>query len=225
MAMSIRNNLLNILKEIPTGVKLVAVSKTKPIEAIEEAYACGQLCFGENKAQEIVPKYEALPKDIEWHFIGHLQTNKVKYIAPFIHTIHSIDSFKILKEVNKQALANSRQINVLLQMHIAKEETKFGFSEAEIIQLQKTGLLDGLNGVRIVGLMGMATNTDNDKVVTEEFSVLTRFFKRLKNEYFKENNYFTEVSMGMSSDYLIGIAQGSTMVRLGSSIFGHRNYQ
>lgn len=218
--MSITNKIKKIISELPKTVTLVAVSKTQPNKAIIEAYQTGQRVFGENKVQELVAKYESLPKDIEWHMIGHLQSNKVKYIAPFVHLIHGIDSFKLLAEVNKHALSNHRIINVLLQVFIAKEETKFGVSEEEIIDLLNSKAFQELKNIKVVGLMGMATNTDNEQQIRNEFKGLKKLFLQLQTLNFK----LQTLSMGMSSDYKIAIEEGSTMIRIGSSIFGERNY-
>lgn len=216
----IKENINKIKSNIPKNVTLVAVSKTYPNSAILEAYEAGQKAFGENKVQELVTKYETLPKDIEWHMIGHLQTNKVKYIAPFVHLIHGIDSLKLLTEVNKRAQSNQRNINVLLQIHIAKEETKFGFSEEEVISLFQSNELTKLTNIAVVGLMGMATNTPNEEQIRNEFKGLKSLFQKLSTL----NSKLTILSMGMSSDYKIAIEEGSTMIRVGSSIFGQRNY-
>ena len=216
--MSVAENIQKIKENLPETVTLVAVSKTKPNEAILEAYQAGQRIFGENKVQELVAKYESLPKDIEWHMIGHLQTNKVKYIAPFVHLIHGIDSFKLLAEVNKHAQSNHRIINVLLQVFIAKEETKFGFSELEVVDLLNSEKFQALKNIKVVGLMGMATNTDNEQQISNEFKSLKLFFEQLLISNFQ----FQILSMGMSSDYKIAIEEGATMVRIGSSIFGER---
>lgn len=217
---NIKENINKIKSNIPKNVTLVAVSKTYPNSAILEAYEAGQKFFGENKVQELVAKYETLPKDIEWHMIGHLQTNKVKYIAPFVHLIHGIDSLKLLTEVNKRAQSNQRNINVLLQIHIAKEETKFGFSEEEVISLFQSNELTKLTNIAVVGLMGMATNTPNKEQIRNEFKGLKSLFQKLSTL----NSKLTILSMGMSSDYKIAIEEGSTMIRVGSSIFGERNY-
>ncbi|SDM58547.1 hypothetical protein SAMN05421813_11649 [Daejeonella rubra] len=221
--MSIAANISAIKKEIGnSNVKLIAVSKTKPIESITEAYEAGQRLFGENMVQELVEKYEKLPKDIEWHLIGHLQTNKVKYIAPFISMIHSVDSLKLLQEINKQALKNNRVIDCLLQLEIADEETKFGMDLAEAIELLRSDEFQELKNVRICGVMGIATLTDNPKMTAEEFYELSTFYKGLKDTFFRKDPAFKEISMGMSSDYLLAIEKGSTMIRLGSTIFGGR---
>lgn len=222
--MSIASNILQLKSTLPAGVTLIAVSKFHPAEAIEEAYAAGHRVFGESKAQEMTAKYEQLPKDIEWHFIGHLQTNKIKYIAPFVHTIHSMDSYKLLQEVDKQAARFNRTIRVLLQVHVAEEETKFGFSPGECLELVRSGALDSLSHLAINGIMGMATNTDNETQIRKEFHTLHALFSELKNGYFSKKELFTELSMGMSHDYALAIQEGSTMIRVGSLIFGDRRY-
>ena len=213
--MDIKANLNTILKSIPKEVTLVAVSKTRQNSAIIEAYQIGQRIFGENKVQELVQKFEELPKDINWHMIGHLQTNKVKYIAPFVSLIHGVDSIKLLKEINKRAKQNNRVIDCLLQVHIATESTKFGFDISEVNDAINTS--NEYENIRIVGLMGMATFTDNKQQVIQEFSSLRIAFDTVKNEH------ITTLSMGMSGDYQLAIEQGSNMVRVGSAIFGHRN--
>ncbi len=213
-----------INNELPSGVRLVAVSKFHPTEAIKEAYQAGQRIFGESRMQELVKKHEDLPKDIEWHFIGHLQTNKVRYIVPFISLIESIDSPRLLKEVNKQAAEAGRTVNVLLQLHIAQEETKFGFDFEECRTYLAEGSWRELNNVRICGLMGMASNTDCMEQVKQEFASLHTFFKEVKETFFVGKDYFQEISMGMSHDYPLAIEQGSTLIRVGSKIFGERNY-
>ncbi|RXQ95572.1 YggS family pyridoxal phosphate-dependent enzyme [Ancylomarina salipaludis] len=220
--MSISKNIDEILNSIPESVKLIAVSKTKPKEDIVEAYEGGYKIFGENKPQELKQKFEALPKDIEWHFIGHLQTNKVKYIAEFVHLIHAVDSLKLLTEINKQALKHNRIINCLLQFHIAKEESKFGYALNEAQDMLNSEEFRNLEGINIVGVMGMATFTDDQDQVRSEFKQLKTNFDVLKTEFFKEKADFKEISMGMSGDYQLAIEEGSTMVRVGSSIFGTR---
>jgi pyridoxal phosphate enzyme (YggS family) len=221
--MSIAANISAIKKEIGTSnVKLIAVSKTKPVESILEAYEAGHRLFGENMVQELVEKYEKLPKDIEWHLIGHLQTNKVKYIAPFINLIHSVDSLKLIQEINKQALKNNRVIDCLLQLEIADEETKFGMDMAEAIDFLRSNEFKELKNVRICGVMGIATLTDNPKMTEEEFYELKTFFNGIKDTFFRKDPAFKEVSMGMSGDYKLAIAKGSTLIRLGSTIFGGR---
>jgi len=220
--MSITENIDLIKTNLPLNVKLVAVSKTKPTELIMEAYGHGQRAFGENKVQELAWKYEELPKDIEWHLIGHLQTNKVKYIAPFVHLIHGVDSLKLLKTINSEASKINRIIPCLLQFHIAEEETKFGFSLEEAIEMLTAPEFANLRNVRISGVMGMATFTDDENQIRKEFAQLKAVYERLRKEYFTENSDFKEISMGMSGDYLIAIEEGSTMVRIGSTIFGER---
>ncbi|WP_020537632.1 YggS family pyridoxal phosphate-dependent enzyme [Lewinella cohaerens] len=206
----------------PYQAKLVAVSKTYPKEMLQAAYECGQRDFGENRVQEIVEKAEALPKDIVWHFIGHLQTNKVKYIAPFVNLIHAVDSFKLLKEIDKRAAANDRIINVLLQFKIAEEDSKYGYDAADIFSMLDELPWQKLQHVRIVGVMGMATFTEDKEQVDQEFSQLKIYFDRLKATYFENEPSFKEISMGMSGDYPLALEHGSTMVRIGSKIFGHR---
>lgn len=224
--MSIANNIKNIKTEINTAkVKLIAVSKTKPTSDLLEAYQAGQRIFGENQVQELVEKYNTLPKDIEWHLIGHLQSNKVKYIAPFISLIQSVDSLKLLKEINKEGAKTHRKINCLLQIYIADEETKFGLGFDEAIELLSNPEFTAMQNINIVGLMGIATNTQNQSQLKEEFYELKTFFKGIKESFFKNNVEFKEISMGMSSDYHLAIKQGSTMVRIGSHIFGNRDYE
>ena len=202
----------------------MAVSKFHPNEAIEEAYRAGQRIFGESKVQEMTAKHDSLPQDIEWHFIGHLQTNKVKYIVPYVALIHGIDSFKLLAEVDKQAAKVGRRVDCLLQLHIAREETKFGFSFDECRQMLAEGQWRQLQHVRLCGLMGMATNTDNTTQIKEEFESLSQFFREVKATWFADDDAFRELSMGMSHDYHEAIAAGSTLVRVGSKIFGERIY-
>jgi PLP dependent protein len=222
--MSIKENLQKVKSTLPVGVKLVAVSKTKPAEAVLEAYQTGQRIFGENKVQEMVIKQEVLPADIEWHLIGHLQTNKVKQIASFVSLIHSVDSLKLLSAINHEGQKIGRVIDCLLQFHIATEETKFGLSEEEADNLLRSIEYEAMAFVRLRGVMGMATFTDDADKITREFRNLKMTFDRLKLEYFSENQAFSEISMGMSDDYCIAVEQGSTMVRIGSTIFGARNY-
>ncbi|HOP02880.1 MAG TPA: YggS family pyridoxal phosphate-dependent enzyme [Tenuifilaceae bacterium] len=221
--MSVATNLQEIKSTLPLNVTLVAISKTHPVEIIMEAYNAGHRIFGENKVQEMVAKYEQLPKDIEWHLVGHLQTNKVKYIAPFVRLIHSVDSFKLLNEINKQAAKNSRVIDCLLQMHIAEEETKFGLSSSELIEILHSNNLKSLQNIRIVGLMGMATFTDNMEQVRKEFKNLKSIFEKMKSDFFSKSDSFSVLSMGMSADYVVAVEEGSTMVRVGSNIFGARS--
>ena len=208
------------------GVTLVAVSKTKPITDVEEMYKLGQRDFGENYVQELVEKQEQLPIDIRWHYIGHLQSNKVRYITPFVHLIHAVDSFKLLIEINKQALKNNRTIDVLLQMHIADEETKFGMDEHDITEFFEyyEAQKELLQNVRICGLMGMATNTDNEQTIRTEFQRLHNVFKTLQQSSFLGKQYFNICSIGMSSDYKIAIEEGGNMIRVGSLLFGERQY-
>lgn len=221
--MSIADNLKRYKSEVESdGVKLIAVSKTQTEEAIWEAYDAGQRIFGENHVQEMVEKEEKLPKDIEWHLIGHLQTNKVKYIAPFVNLIHGVDSLKLLQEINKQALKNKRIIDCLLQVYIADEDTKFGLGYDEVIEILRSEEFQEMKNVRIIGLMGIATNTKNEKQITIEFHELKVFFDGIKASFFRKEDSFKEISTGMSADYKIAIEEGSTMVRIGSSIFGKR---
>lgn len=221
--MSSSDKYLEFIQQLPGNVKLVAVSKTKPEEEILEVYQAGQRLFGENKVQEMIPKYESLPKDIEWHLIGHLQTNKVKYIAPFVGMIHSVDSMKLLKTIDKESKKNNRVIPCLFQFHIAEEETKFGLSLNEVKEILESEIFSQLNHVEIRGVMGMATFTDDVEKVKREFRHLKQIFDHLKEVYFSDNSKFTEISMGMSDDYQIAIEEGSTMIRVGSAIFGSRN--
>lgn len=221
--MSIKNNIEKFTQTLPAGCRLIAVSKTQPVEKITEAYAAGQRLFGENKAQELTTKYEALPKDIEWHMIGHLQTNKVKYIAPFVHLIHSVDSLKLLTEIDKQAKKVSRTIRCLLQVHIAREETKFGFSESEVLDMLQSGQFQTLKNIQVCGLMGMATLTDDVAQIRNEFKGLKTLFEKIKAVQIASVS-MEELSMGMSSDYAIAIEEGSTLIRVGTAIFGERNY-
>jgi pyridoxal phosphate enzyme (YggS family) len=222
--MSITDNIKRLKSELDiVNVTLVAVSKTKPVSDLQEAYDAGQRVFGENQVQELVEKCEQLPKDIEWHLVGHLQSNKVKYIAPFIGLIHSVDSMKLLQEINKQAEKNKRIIDCLLQVYIADEETKYGLGFDEVIELLRSDEFTQLKNVRIRGLMGIATNTDSEKQVKEEFYELDTFFDGITQSFFRKEDTFDTLSMGMSADYKLAVEQGSTMVRLGSTIFGERN--
>ncbi len=222
--MPIAENIKKLSSSIPENVKLVAVSKTKPIVDILQVYNTGYKIFGENKVQDLATKYEQLPKDIEWHMIGHLQTNKVKYIAGFVSLIHSVDSFKLLKTINKEAEKNNRTINCLLQIHIASEDTKFGFSINEIEDILKSKEYSELANIKIVGLMGIGTFTDKENIIRNEFKFLNECFSKLKSDYFNNDNEFKEISMGMTNDYKIAIEEGSTIVRIGTLIFGARNY-
>ena len=222
--MDISDNLQNYRKALDKyHAKLIAVSKTKPIADLLQAYDAGQRDFGENKVQELVSKAEALPKDIRWHMIGHLQRNKVKYIAPFIYLIHAVDSERLLKEINKEAAKNNRTINCLMQVHIAKEETKFGFSEDELITFLQSNVFRELSNIKVTGLMGMATNTSDQELVRDEFRGLKSLANKIENIITSDKVSMSELSMGMSADYNIALEEGSTMVRIGSAIFGVRN--
>ena len=218
----IAENIIRLKKELPVNVKLVAVSKTKDIDDIMEAYNTGHRAFGENRVQELMSKYEHVPADIQWHMIGHLQRNKVKYIAGFIYMIESVDSEKLLRAINKEAVKEERIIDCLLQFHIAREETKFGFSREEAMEMISSGVLDELGNVNIRGVMGMATFTDDMDRVRSEFIYLRSIFDEMKKLFFSDNNNFNEISMGMSGDYKVALEEGSTMVRIGTSIFGAR---
>ena len=222
--MSIQSNIQSIRQNIPPNVQLVCVSKFNPNEAIEEAYTVGERIFGESKVQEMCEKYDMLPKDISWHFIGHLQSNKIKFIVPFVDLIHGVDSYKLLLEINKQALSAGKKVKCLLQIHIAKEESKFGFSTDELLETLKVGDWKNLKNIAICGLMGMATFTDQHEQIRNEFRGLKTLFNQVKAQYFIGENTFSELSMGMSDDYKIAIEEGSTLIRVGSFIFGHRNY-
>lgn len=219
--MSIAQNLLKIKSSLPSTVTLVAVSKTKPISDLIQAYEVGQRIFGENKIQEMAEKWEAMPKDIQWHMIGHVQTNKVKFMAQFVSLIHGVDSLKLLQEINKQAQKNNRVIDCLLQIHIAEEETKFGLDELELASLLSSVAFQEMKNIRIVGLMGMATFTDNQGLIKKEFTHLKSIFNST-NQLLTSNSQLLTLSMGMSGDYQLAINCGSTMVRIGSSIFGGR---
>ncbi|MBL1408914.1 YggS family pyridoxal phosphate-dependent enzyme [Sphingobacterium faecale] len=221
--MDITANIQEVQQELnPIAVTLVAISKTKPIEDIQEAYNAGQRIFGENMVQELVEKQEKLPKDIQWHLVGHLQTNKVKYIAPFISMIQSVDSLKLLSEINKHASKYDRIIDCLLQVDIAQEDTKFGLDHPEVIELLESEDFKAMKNVRIRGLMGIATNTEKEKEIKEEFYELKMLFDGIKVSYYRKEDSFDTLSMGMSSDYRLAIEKGSNMVRLGSTIFGKR---
>lgn len=222
--MSVAENIDEIKANLPLNVRLIAVSKTKPNELLLEAYNHGQKAFGENMVQEMVGKYESLPKDMEWHFIGHLQSNKIKYIAPFVCLIHGVDSFKLLKAIDTEAKKVGRVIPCLLQFYIAEEESKFGLLMEEALEILNSDEFKLLRNVKISGVMGMATYTDDENQIRKEFTSLKTYFDMLKSNYFANDADFKEISMGMSGDYLIAIAQGSTMVRIGSTIFGERNY-
>lgn len=220
--MSVVENLRKIRETLPGNVRLTAVSKFQPESVLWEAYNAGQRIFGENHVQELVPKYEHLPKDIEWHFIGHLQANKVKYIAPFVHTVQSVDSLRLSEEINRQAGKHNRKVNVFLQIHIAQETHKFGFLFEEVEKLLAERAFDALKNIRITGLMGLATFTGDALQIRREFSSLHAFFLKIKNIYFASDTFFNELSIGMSDDYLIAIEEGSTMVRIGGKLFGER---
>jgi len=222
--MSVSENIQRIRLSLPPHVKLVAVSKTKPAEAVLEAYHAGQRIFGENKAQEMAAKQSILPNDIEWHFIGHLQSNKVKNLAPFVSMIHSVDSLKLLVEIDRMALKNNRVIKCLLQFYIASEETKFGLTLDEAVDILFSEEFARLHNIEICGVMGMASLTPNEQQIREEFLMLKKKFDFLKERFFAETPSFCEISMGMSDDYLLAIDCGSTMVRIGSTIFGRRNH-
>lgn len=222
--MSIRLNIESIRQHIPANVKLVCVSKFNPNESILEAYEKGERIFGESKVQELCGKFETLPKDIVWHFIGHLQTNKIKFIVPFVSLIHGVDSYKLLTEIDKQAIKAGKTVNCLLQIHIAAEETKFGFSPDELLEMLKKGEWKLLKNIQLCGLMGMATFTENHDQIRTEFHTLKTLFDNAKGDYFSNEPAFCELSMGMSDDYQLAIEEGSTMVRIGSLIFGHRMY-
>lgn len=224
--MGIRENLDTVKSLLPKGVKLVAVSKFHPKSALEKAYDAGQRIFGESRVQELCPKQEALPQDIEWHLIGHLQTNKIKLVVPYIHTIQSIDSWKVLSEIDKYASKADRtqKINCLLEIYIAQEDSKYGFSFDECRHLLANENWQALKNIQIAGVMGMATNTDDENQIRQEFKSLKLFFEELKQQYFKDDSGFCEVSMGMSHDYKIALEEGSTIIRVGTSIFGEREY-
>ena len=222
--MSVLRNIQEIRNHIPANVKLVCVSKFHPESAVLEAYEAGERIFGESRVQELLDKQPNLPADIHWHFIGHLQTNKIKYIVPFVDLIHGVDSLKVLKEIDKQAENAGRVVSCLLQVHIAQEETKFGFSAGELAEMLESDEFREMKNVVISGLMGMATLTDNSSQIRQEFRKLKVLRDEIKQLYFTLNNSFTELSMGMSDDYLIAIEEGSTMIRIGTSIFGVREY-
>jgi pyridoxal phosphate enzyme (YggS family) len=223
--MSIASAIEEIKKTLPKHVQLVAVSKFNPIEALQEAYEAGQRLFGESQAQEMVPKAQAMPDDVKWHFIGHLQTNKVKYIAPYVACIESVDSLKLLVEINKQAAKIDRVIPCLLQFHVAQEETKWGLTKEECEEILSSEEFAKLRNVRIDGVMGMASNTDNEARIRADFAEITRMFVYLKLHYFAASEHFKHISMGMTHDYPIAVKEGATLVRVGSGIFGERMYQ
>jgi PLP dependent protein len=221
---SFHNRLSAVKSQLPSQVKLIAISKTNPVAVLFEAYNAGQRVFGENKVQELIPKYQALPKDIEWHMVGHLQTNKVKYIAPFISCIHSVDSFKLLETINKDAAKCNRVIECLFEIHIAQEQSKFGLTTDGLKTILSAEELKSFKHIRITGLMGMSSLTEDTETIKNEFRHLANIFKDIKVHFFPQDDTFKELSMGMSDDYKIAIEAGSTMVRLGTVIFGKRNY-
>ena len=222
---NIADNINVIKKDLPTGVKLIAVSKFNPVTSVKEAYDAGQRIFGESRVQEIESKYSLLASDIEWHFIGHLQTNKVKFITPYIHTIHSVDSWRLLSEIEKQASLSDRQVKCLLEIHIAEEDSKFGFTLSGCREFLEAGEWRKNTHACIGGVMGMATYSEDENKIHKEFKKLRLFFEELKQEYFTNDPFFSEISMGMSHDYKIAVEEGATMVRVGSSIFGERSYK
>ena len=222
--MGVAENLHTIKKTIPEHVTLVAVSKTKAVEVIMEAYGAGHRDFGENKVQDLIAKQARLPADIRWHMIGHLQSNKVKYLAPFVHMVHGVDSLKLLSVINREAEKHERVIDCLLQVHIAMEDTKFGLTEEELMLLLESESFREMSNIRIRGLMGMATYTENSDQIREEFRHLKRIFDRLKGTRFAGQDTFDLLSCGMSGDYVLAIEEGSNLVRIGSLIFGPRNY-
>jgi PLP dependent protein len=221
---AIASNIISLKHSLPPSVRLVAVSKTKPVSAIMEAYEAGQRCFGENRVQEILNKKDLLPSDIEWHLIGHLQRNKVKQIIPFVSMIQSVDTSRLLETINAEASKIGRIVDVLLQVHIAMEETKFGFSREEIEVLMTSTGIHEMKNIRICGLMGMATFTSDKALIQSEFRTLANIFRDLKARYFSSSDHFCEISMGMSGDYDIAVMEGSTIIRVGSLIFGERQY-
>lgn len=222
--MSIADEIKNITSQLPSGVKLVAVSKFHPVERLMQAYDAGQRRFGESRVQELVKKVQEMPSDVEWHFIGHLQTNKVRQLVPLVHLIHSVDSMKLLQCIDKEAARIGRVVNVLLQLHVAQETEKFGFAVDELENLASGGAFSDLHNVRICGVMAMATNTDDETEIRKEFAEANGAFTCLKRGCFKDKEAFAELSMGMSDDYHLAIEQGSTMVRIGTTIFGKREY-
>ena len=221
--MNVGDNILKVRETIPYGVELVAVSKFHPNEAIMDAYGVGQRVFGESRATELKAKATSLPDDIKWHFIGHLQTNKVRMIMPYVSLIHSVDSERLLRLIDAEAARINKLVDVLLQVHVAQEETQFGFTPDELLQFVESGVINELTNVRVVGVMGMATNTDDINRITEDFKAINQTFKNAR-ALLKENKDFAQISMGMSDDYQLAIENGSTMVRIGSTIFGYRQY-
>ncbi|MFI3240148.1 MAG: YggS family pyridoxal phosphate-dependent enzyme [Bacteroidales bacterium] len=221
----VAEQIIKLNEELPAEVKLVAVSKYHPAEAIEQAYCVGQRIFGESKVQEVVAKAQVLPKDIQWHFIGHLQRNKVKQLLPHVALIHSVDSLRLLETINEESQRIGKVTDILLQLHVAQEESKYGFTIEECLSAAKSGFFDKSTNVRVVGVMGMATFTDDTQQIEREFGVVQYIFDKLKNGVFADNPYFKELSIGMSDDYQIAISKGSTLVRIGSAIFGNRIYK
>lgn len=221
---NIGSQIKSITESLPAGVRLVAVSKFHPVEALREAYDAGQRIFGESRVQELAQKHALMPADVEWHFIGHLQTNKVRQLVPYVSLIHSIDSARLLGCVNDEARRIGRVVDVLLQLHVAKEETKFGFTCEDCLSLVESGELERMDSVRVRGVMGMATNTDDESEIRHEFKAIKAVFDELKAGFFADKPYFSEISMGMSDDYHIAVDEGSTLVRIGTTIFGNRNY-
>ncbi len=220
--MSITENIENLRRTIPSGVTVIGVSKTRPAAEIMEAYDAGLRDFGENKVQELLSKKDDLPEDVRWHFIGHLQSNKVKFLVPFIHMVHSLDGVNLMKEISREAIRYNRCIDCLLQYHIAIEETKFGMDEAEAMEVVVAWLQGDYPGVRIAGVMGMASFISDEERIRSEFRTLVFHFNDLKQRFFRDNNFFRHISMGMSSDYLIAVQEGATMVRVGTTLFGNR---
>ena len=220
----IAQQIKDITASLPDGVRLVTVSKFHPVEALQEAYNAGQRVFGESREQEVAKKHPQMPDDVEWHFIGHLQTNKVRKVVSYVSLIHSVDSVKLLEYIDEEAKRIGRVVDVLLQLHVAKEETKFGFTREECVRLVDIGAFDKLNNVRVCGVMGMATNTYDKELIRHEFKQIKIIFDILKTGCFSDKSYFKEVSMGMSDDYRIAIEEGSTLIRIGSTIFGSRGY-
>ena len=222
--MSVADNLKEVCEQLPQGVQLVAVSKFHPAEVVKQAYDAGQRIFGESRAQELVSKTPVLPDDIQWHFIGHLQTNKVRAIIPHVHMIHSVDSVKLLHLINKEALRAGRVVDILLQLHVAREQAKTGFLVEELLSALTAGEMDNLDGVRFRGLMAMATLTDDEAQIDREFALVKSTFDLVKEEFFAENGQFNQLSMGMTDDWHIAVRHGATLVRIGTAIFGHREY-
>lgn len=220
----IAQQIQSITVGLPKGVELVAVSKFHPVEALKEAYDAGQRIFGESRVQEVVQKQAYMPDDVKWHFIGHLQTNKVRQLVPYVSLIHSVDSLKLLECIDKEAKRIGKVVDVLLQLHVAQEETKFGLTCDDCVSLAKDGVFNDLCNVRVCGVMGMGTNTDDMEMVRAEFKLIKSVFDMLKTECFNDRPYFKEVSMGMSDDYHIAMEEGSTLIRIGTTIFGERNY-